>query len=161
MLKALDVTPPASRADRAGRRGAAARVRRDLFRRQHARRDRPVGVRAVQSRRPRRSRRRRPPAEPRRNHHPGAYLDRQAVVQLAFLPPARLRLDRPTREQIHRPPRHRRQAADAADAAVGPLSPTRVPAPLYLDTLGVPPTPEEARRFLDDPRSDKRSRLDR
>ena len=94
-----------------------------------ARRDRPVRLRAVQPRRPRRPRRRRPPAIARRNDHPGA-LSRPAGGRATGLrpEPARLRLERPAREQLHRPSRLR-QAAHAAHAAVRPVFRRRLPPP--------------------------------
>ncbi len=87
------------------------------------------------------------------------YLDRQAVVQLAFLP------DRPG--FVWNDPPENNFIDHAIDAKLRTLR--MLPSGLcsdavflrrtYLDTLGAPPTPEEARRFLDDARLDKRSRL--
>ena len=87
------------------------------------------------------------------------FLDRQAVVQLAFLParPHFVWIDPPENNTIDH----------LIDAKLRTLKMT--PSGLcsdavflrraYLDALGIPPTPEEAHRFLDDVRSDKRNRL--
>ena len=87
------------------------------------------------------------------------FLDRQAVVQLAFLParPHFVWIDPPENNTIDH----------LIDAKLRTLKMT--PSGLcsdavflrraYLDALGIPPTPEEAHRFLDDVRPDKRNRL--
>ena len=87
------------------------------------------------------------------------YLDRQAVVQLAFIPnrPGFAWNDPPENSFID----HnidaklrtlRMQPSDGCSDAVFLRR-------AYLDTLGALPTPEEARRFIDDARPDKRARL--
>jgi len=87
------------------------------------------------------------------------YLDRQAAVQLAFVPsrPDFVWPDPPEANFIDRHVfaklRTLRMAPSllAADAVFLRRA--------YLDTLGILPTPSETRRFLADTRSDKRARL--
>ena len=87
------------------------------------------------------------------------YLDRQAVVQLAFLPdrPGFVWNDPPENNFIdhHVYAKLRTLRMLPSDLCSDAVFLRRA----YLDTLGAPPTPEEARRFLDDPRPDKRARL--
>jgi hypothetical protein len=87
------------------------------------------------------------------------YLDRQAVVQLAFVP-ARPGFTWPS------PPEHnfidRHLFARLKRLRMRPsglCSDSEFLRRAYLDALGVLPTPEEARRFLADRRPDKRARL--
>ena len=87
------------------------------------------------------------------------YLDRQAVVQLAFIP------DRPGFAWTDPPETN--YIDHYVDAKLRTLR--MLPSGLctdavflrrvYLDVIGLPPTPEESRRFLDDARPDKRARL--
>ncbi len=87
------------------------------------------------------------------------YLDRQAVVQLAFIPdrPGFVWNDPPENNfidhQVNAKLRTlRMRPSDLCSDAVFLRR-------AYLDTLGATPTPEEARRFLDNARPDKRARL--
>lgn len=87
------------------------------------------------------------------------YLDCQATVQLAFLPA------RPEYRPKHIPPLNPIDAHVFAKLArlriepSGPCSDSVFLRRAYLDTLGVLPTPEEARAFLSDTSQDKRERL--
>jgi Protein of unknown function (DUF1549)/Protein of unknown function (DUF1553) len=87
------------------------------------------------------------------------FLDRQAVVQLAFLPA------RPDFVWVDPPEYNYIDHHINAKLRTLPMAPSGLCTDAvflrraYLDTLGVPPTPEEARRFLDDVRSDKRNLL--
>ena len=78
------------------------------------------------------------------------YLDRQATVQLAFVParPDFVWQDR-RGDELRRSSRLR-QAAGPADHPVGPLLRQRVPAPGLPRPLGILPTAAEARAFLAD-----------
>ncbi|HWG42103.1 MAG TPA: DUF1549 and DUF1553 domain-containing protein [Gemmataceae bacterium] len=87
------------------------------------------------------------------------YLDRQAAVQLAFVP-ARPGFVWPNPPEVNDIDRHvfaklrtlrMTPSALAADAVFLRRA--------YLDTLGILPTPAEVRNFLADTRSDKRARL--
>jgi hypothetical protein len=87
------------------------------------------------------------------------YLDRQAVVQLAFVParPGFVWKDIPENNYIDR-----HVFAKLKTLRMQPSSLCSDSAFLrraYLDAIGVLPTPAESRRFLEDRRSDKRSRL--
>jgi hypothetical protein len=87
------------------------------------------------------------------------YLDRQAVVQFAFIP------DRPNFVWNDPPESHfidhhvfaklRTLRVLPSDLCSDAVFLRRA----YLDVIGAPPTPEEAHRFLGDPRPDKRARL--
>jgi hypothetical protein len=87
------------------------------------------------------------------------YLDRQATVQLAFVParPGYVWRDVPEANYIDRHVFARLRVLRLQPSALCPDSVflRRV----YLDALGILPTAEEARAFLNDPRPDKRARL--
>jgi hypothetical protein len=87
------------------------------------------------------------------------YLDRQAVVRLAFVParPGYTWHDVPEANFIdhHVFARLRALRLQPSDLCADSVFLRRA----YLDTLGVLPTAAEARAFLDDPRSDKRTLL--
>jgi hypothetical protein len=87
------------------------------------------------------------------------YLDRQAVVRLAFVParPGFVWKDVPENNFIDKYvfARLRLLQMQPSELCGDSVFLRRA----YLDVLGVLPTPEETRRFLDDPRPDKRARL--
>jgi hypothetical protein len=87
------------------------------------------------------------------------YLDRQAAVRLAFVParPDFAWKAPPETNYIDRLVFAKLKTLRTLPSAVAPdaVFLRRV----YLDVLGVPPTADEARRFLDDDRPDKRARL--
>jgi uncharacterized protein DUF1549/uncharacterized protein DUF1553 len=87
------------------------------------------------------------------------YLDKQAVVQLAFIPdrPGFAWNDPPENNFIdhHVNAKLRTLRMLPSDLCSDTVFLRRA----YLDTVGAPPTPEESRRFLDDARPDKRARL--
>jgi hypothetical protein len=86
------------------------------------------------------------------------YLDRQTAVQLAFVParPGFVWPDPPEANYIDR---HVFAKLRALRMAPSPLSSDSVfLRRVYLDVLGVLPTPDETRRFLADTRADKRAR---
>jgi hypothetical protein len=87
------------------------------------------------------------------------YLDRQAVVQLAFIPdrPGVAWNDPPENNFIDHyvDAKLRTLHMAPSDLCSDPAFLRRA----YLDAIGGPPTPEEAHRFLDDVRPDKRARL--
>jgi hypothetical protein len=87
------------------------------------------------------------------------YLDRQAAVQLAFVParPDFVWPDPPEANYIDHHVFAKLRTLRMAPSALAPdaVFLRRV----YLDVLGVLPTPAEVRRFLADTRSDKRARL--
>jgi Protein of unknown function (DUF1549)/Protein of unknown function (DUF1553) len=87
------------------------------------------------------------------------FLDRQAVVQLAFLParPDFVWTDPPENDAIdhHINGKLRTLRMLPSTLCTDAVFLRRA----YLDTVGVQPTPEEARRFLNDVGSDKRNRL--
>ncbi len=87
------------------------------------------------------------------------YLDRQAVVQLAFIPsrPDFVWTDPPENNFIDRPVYAKLRTLRMLPS--GLCSDAVFLRRAYLDAIGLPPTPEESRRFLDDARPDKRSRL--
>jgi hypothetical protein len=87
------------------------------------------------------------------------YLDRQAVVRLAFIPdrPGFVWRDVPENNYVDR---HVFAKLKTLRVQPSDLCPDSVfLRRAYLDALGVLPTPAEARRFLDDKRPDKRARL--
>jgi hypothetical protein len=87
------------------------------------------------------------------------YLDKQATVQVAFVPdrPGFAWPDLPEANFIDR---HLFAKLRSLRIVPSPLSSDSVfLRRAYLDVLGVLPTAAEARAFLDDPRPDKRSRL--
>ncbi len=87
------------------------------------------------------------------------YLDRQAVVQLAFVParPDFAWLNPPEANYIDR---HLFAKLRTLRMAPSPIASDSVfLRRAYLDVLGILPTPNESRRFLADARSDKRARL--
>ncbi len=87
------------------------------------------------------------------------YLDRQTAVQLAFVPARR--------DFVWKEPPHTNYIDKHVFAKLKTLR--MLPSDLcsdsvfirrsYLDTLGVPPTADEVRKFLDDPSANKRARL--
>src|SRR5262249_24542408 len=87
------------------------------------------------------------------------YLEKQAVVQLAFVP------SRPGIRWANPPESNFIDAqvfAKLKSLRINPSGPAPDPVFLrraYLDALGVLPTPDETRRFLAHPRSDKRAKL--
>ncbi len=87
------------------------------------------------------------------------YLDRQATVELAFVParPGFVWKAPPEKNAIDHHLFARLQALRIQPAE--PASDSVFLRRVYLDTLGVLPSAEEARRFLADPRTDKRERL--
>ncbi len=87
------------------------------------------------------------------------YLDRQAVVQLAFVP-ARPDFVWPNPPEANEIDRHVFAKLRTLRMAPSPLASDSVfLRRAYLDVLGILPTPDESRRFLADARSDKRARL--
>jgi hypothetical protein len=87
------------------------------------------------------------------------YLDQQAAVQLAFVP-ARPGFVWPNPPEANFIDHHVFAKLRTLRMAPSPLAPDSVfLRRVYLDVLGVLPTPEETRRFLADTRSDKRARL--
>ena len=87
------------------------------------------------------------------------YLDHQAVVQLAFIPnrPDFAWTDPPENNFIDRPVYAKLRTLRMLPS--GLCSDAVFLRRAYLDAIGMPPTPEESRRFLDDARPDKRARL--
>ncbi len=87
------------------------------------------------------------------------FLDRQAVVQLAFLPA------RPDFKWTDPPENNYIDHHIYAKLQMLKMTPSNLCSDAvflrraYLDAVGMTPTPEEARRFLDDIRADKRNRL--
>jgi hypothetical protein len=87
------------------------------------------------------------------------YLDRQAAVQLAFVP-ARPNFVWPNPPEANYIDRHVFAKLRSLRMAPSPLAPDTVfLRRVFLDVLGVLPTPDETRHFLADTRSDKRARL--
>ncbi|HZV06585.1 MAG TPA: DUF1549 and DUF1553 domain-containing protein [Gemmataceae bacterium] len=87
------------------------------------------------------------------------YLDRQAAVQLAFVParPDFVWSNPPEANYIDH---HAFTKLRTLRMNPSPLAPDSVfLRRVYLDVLGILPTPNETRRFLADTRSDKRARL--
>src|SRR5262249_34923323 len=87
------------------------------------------------------------------------YLDRQAAVQLAFVP-ARPSFVWPNPPEVNYIDHHVFAKLRTLRMAPSTLAPDAVfLRRVYLDVLGVLPTPAEIRRFLADTRPDKRARL--
>jgi len=87
------------------------------------------------------------------------YLDRQAAVQLAFVP-ARPQFVWPNPPEANYIDHHVFAKLRTLRMAPSALAPDHVfLRRVYLDVLGILPTSEETRRFLADTRSDKRARL--
>ncbi|MHB1424119.1 MAG: DUF1549 and DUF1553 domain-containing protein [Gemmataceae bacterium] len=87
------------------------------------------------------------------------YLDRQAAVQLAFVP-ARSGFNWPNPPETNYIDRHVFAKLRTLRIAPSDLAPDAVfLRRAHLDVLGVLPTPEETRRFLADARIDKRTQL--
>jgi hypothetical protein len=87
------------------------------------------------------------------------YLDRQATVRLAFIParPGFVWHDVPENHFIDRHVFNRLRTLRMEPSAL--CSDSVFVRRAYLDVLGLLPTADEARRFLDDSRADKRARL--
>jgi hypothetical protein len=87
------------------------------------------------------------------------YLDRQVVVQLAFVParPGFVWKEPPHNNYIDRHvfAKLKTLRVTPSDLCTDSVFVRRA----YLDTLGLPPTAEKVRKFLDDDRPDKRARL--
>jgi uncharacterized protein DUF1549/uncharacterized protein DUF1553 len=87
------------------------------------------------------------------------YLDRQAAVQLAFVP-ARPNFAWPNPPEANYIDRHVFAKLRTLRMVPSALAPDHAfLRRVYLDVLGILPTPDETRRFLADARSDKRARL--
>jgi hypothetical protein len=87
------------------------------------------------------------------------YLDRQAAVQLAFVP-ARPHFVWPNPPEANYIDHHVFAKQRTLRVAPSALAPDHVfLRRVYLDVLGILPTPDETRRFQADTRSDKRARL--
>ncbi len=87
------------------------------------------------------------------------YLDRQAAVQLAFVP-ARPHFVWPNPPEANYIDHHVFAKLRILRMAPSALASDHVfLRRVYLDVLGILPTAAETRRFLEDPRSDKRARL--
>ena len=87
------------------------------------------------------------------------FLDHQAVVQLAFLParPGFVWTDPPENNAIDHQINSKLHTLRMLPS--GLCTDAVFLRRAYLDAVGVPPTPEEARRFLDDVRAEKRNLL--
>lgn len=87
------------------------------------------------------------------------YLDRQAAVQLAFVP-ARPHFKWPNPEEANYIDHYVFAKLRSLRMVPSPLAADTVfLRRVYLDVLGILPTPDETRRFLADTRADKRARL--